>query len=86
MNTPKFNLIAGAHYQVLNTKFSNSGGMISCDSTHEFVKSFPCYDVRHHGVGNPNDYIMYIFKLPKQFGQVSFYQFQITEVILKENT
>jgi len=79
--TQKFNLVAGKSYQVMNTKFSDVGGMISCESTHEFLTSFPCYDARFHGVGNPDDYIVYKFKLPKQFGEVSFYQFQIKEII-----
>jgi hypothetical protein len=79
--TQKFNLVAGKNYQVMNTKFTNNGGMISCDSTHEFLYSFRCYDARFHGVGNPDDYIMYKFKLPEQFGEVCFYQFQIKEII-----
>jgi hypothetical protein len=81
MNTPKFNLVAGKAYKVLNSKFSNSGGMISCDSTHVFLSSFPCFDARHHGAGNPDDYIMYKFSLPEKFGEVGFYQFQIKEIM-----
>jgi len=77
----KFNLITGKSYQVMNTKFLSSGSMISCDSTHEFLESFPCYDARFHGIGNPDDYIVYKFKLPKRLGEVTFYQFQIKEII-----
>lgn len=78
--TQKFNLEVGKSYQVINTKFTNKQGMMSCDSTHEFLGVFHCYDARVHGVGNPDDYIVYKFKLPKQFGQVWFYQFQITDI------
>lgn len=81
MLTQKFNPTKGTNYQVLNMKFTNSGGMISCDSTHEFIESFPCFDARFHGASNPSDYICYLFKLPEQYGTVSFYQFQIKELI-----
>lgn len=80
---PIYNLIPGKNYQVFNTKFKAEvdGAMISSRSTHEFIKAFPCYDARYHGVGNPDDYIVYVFKLPKQFGEVTFYQFQITKIV-----
>jgi len=77
----KYSLVPGKNYQVMNTKFTNKGGMISCDSTHEFLRSFPCYDARFHGAGNPDDYIVYKFKLPRKLGEVSFYQFEIKEII-----
>lgn len=81
MTSQKFNPTKGKSYQVLNTKFTNDEGMITSNSTHEFITSFPCYDARFHGVANPEDYICYKFKLPKQFGVVTFYQFQIKELI-----
>lgn len=77
---PKFTLTEGKKYQVLNTKFTNEDGMISCNSSHTFLKLFSCYDARFHGAGNPEDYICYEFKLPKQFGIVTFYQFEITAI------
>ncbi len=77
----KFTLTKGTKYQVINTKFTNNDGMISCNSSHYFLDSFPCYDARFHGVSNPEDYICYRFKLPKQLGIVTFYQFQIIEVV-----
>jgi hypothetical protein len=80
-NSQKFNLISGKNYQVINSKFISCDGMISSDSTYEFLKSFPCYNVRQHGVALPEDYIMYTFKLPEKFGQVSFYQFEILQVL-----
>lgn len=85
MTTNPLNLIPGKNYQVFNTKFKAEfdypGAMIASDSTHEFIKTFPCYDARYHGVGTPDDYIVYVFKLPKQFGEVTFYRFQITKIV-----
>lgn len=78
--TPKFNLVKGQNYQVINTKFRNTYGLITSNSTHEFIESTPCYDPMFHGVSNPENYICYTFKLPKQFGKVRFYQFEITEI------
>jgi hypothetical protein len=80
-NSAKFNLISGKNYQVINSKFISCDGMISSNSTHEFLTSFACYDVRYHGIANPDDFILYIFKLPEKFGQISFYQFQILQVL-----
>lgn len=76
----KFNLQSGKMYKVFNSKFTNDSGMIHCNSVHQFVKSFYCYDARFHGIANPNDFICYEFKLPKKFGVVRFYQYQINSI------
>lgn len=78
--SPKFSLVEGKYYQVLNTKFTNTHGMMSVNSTHEFIGYFPCFDARFHGAADPSDYIVYQFKLPANFGIVSFYQYQILEI------
>lgn len=81
MKGMKFHPVAGKQYKVINTKFTNTDGMMSGESVHEFSQAFPCYDARFHGAGNPDDYIVYQFRLPKQFGIVSFFQFQIKELV-----
>lgn len=74
------NLIPGKSYQVINTKFSDGCGLLSSNSVHEFSRSFYGFDARYHGAANPDDYTVFVFKLPAKLGEVSFYKFQIKDI------
>lgn len=75
------NLTPGKNYQVINTKFLDGGGLFSSNSVYEFSRSFYGFDARHHGAANPDDYYVFVFKLPAKFGEISFYKFQIKDII-----
>lgn len=74
------NLTHGTFYNVLFGKGAPNFTSNGAKPALKFNKSFPCYDVRFHGVANPDDYVMYEFQLPKQLGVWRAYSFQILEV------
>jgi len=75
------NLIPETFY---NVTFGNGAPNFTCNGDKpalKFNKSFPCYDVRLHGVANPDDYVAFEFQLPEKFGVWTAYKFQILNAL-----
>ena len=80
MNTQ---LIPGKTYKIIADVYPYKAGRVR-ELTTNFIQSFPCYDGRHHGVGNPADFIVYQFLFDMnnpQYGTQSFYAYQIHSIM-----